>query len=69
MMYPQDPQLYTQGFLELAGEGGGGEFVRWSELLQDGLVFLKTDYARWKLVVPNVPSSVYKSISVLGTSL
>merc|ERR1712082_270558 len=30
-------------------------------------IFLKTNYAGWKLVVPNVPSSVYKSISALGT--
>ena len=71
MMYPQGPQLYTQCFPELFGGGGargGGEFVR-SERLQDGKVFLKTDYAGWKLVVPNIPSFVYKSISVLGTSL
>ena len=70
MMYPQGPQLNTQGFPELFGGGGGeggGRFVR-SELLQDGKVFLKTNYAGWKLVMPNVSSSVYKSISVLGTS-
>ena len=24
MMYPQGPQVYTQGFLELFGGGGGG---------------------------------------------
>ena len=37
MMYHQGPQLYTQCLPELAGGGedGGGEFVRWSELLQD----------------------------------
>ena len=72
MMYPQGPQLNTQGFPELfgggGGGGGGGRFVRRSELLQDGKVFLKTNYAGWKLVMPNVSSSVYKSISVLGTS-
>ena len=28
MMYPQDPQVYTQGFPELfGGGGGGGDFV------------------------------------------
>ena len=72
MMYLKGPQLYTQCFLELAGGGGGGgggEFVRWSELLQDGQVFLKTNYARSKLVMPNVHNFIYKSISVLGTSL
>ena len=48
MMYPQGPQLYTQGFPELAGGGGnggregggggggGGDFMVRSELLQDG---------------------------------
>ena len=61
MMYPQVPQLYTQVVLELAGGvGGGGISVRWSELLQDDELFLKTNYAVWMLVVPNVPSSVYK---------
>ena len=34
MMYPQGPQLYTQGFPELfgggGGGGGGGDFVRWT---------------------------------------
>ena len=35
-----------------------------NELLQDGKVLLKTNYAGWKLVMPNVSSSVYKSISV-----
>ena len=32
MMYPQGPQLYTQGFPELVGGGGGGggDFVRWT---------------------------------------
>ena len=68
MMYPQGPQLNTQGFPELfEGGGGGGGGVRFagrSELLQDGKVFLKTNYAGWKLVMPNVSSSVYKSISV-----
>ena len=70
MMYPQGPQLNTQGFPELfeGGGGGGVRFAGRSELLQDGKVFLKTNYAGWKLVMPNVPSSVYKSISVLGTS-
>ena len=28
MMYPQGPQVYTQGFPELAG-GGGGDFMKW----------------------------------------
>ena len=66
MIYPQGPQLYKQSFPELVGEDGmeGGG----SELLQDGKVFLKTNYAGWKLVMPNVSSSVYKSISGLGTS-
>ena len=69
MMYPKGPQLYTQVVLELAGGvGGGGISVGWSELLQDDELFLKTNYAVWMLVVPNVPSSVYKSTSVLGTS-
>ena len=65
-MYPQGPQLNTQGFPELfeGGGGGGVRFAGRSELLQDGKVFLKTNYAGWKLVMPNVSSSVYKSISV-----
>ena len=30
MMYPTGPQLNTQGFPELFGGGGGGDFVRWT---------------------------------------
>ena len=54
MMYPEGPQVYTQGF----SDGGGGNIKCWmiSELLQDGKVFLKTNYAVWKPVVLNVHS-------------
>ena len=33
------------------------------------LVFLKTNYAGWKLVMPNVHSFFYKSILAIGTFL
>ena len=52
---PQGPQNYTQGFPGLA-EGGVG-------------VFLKPNYAGWELAMRNIYSFVYKSISVLRTSL